>query len=109
MHKEILALKARAKDAEDRLETLHGTEGEIQKLKDEKQQWLIEREEKDHKIRDLHIKASIAQKQMIESEEETRHRQQEILTAMESVKKVDQTLAANDTAWQAKMAKLETK
>ena len=104
-----MALKARCSAAEDRLETMVALEAEVKTLRERHAEWVIEREDRDHRIRDLHLKLSIAEKKATETEAEEQQRQEEMFSQLEKAKKVDQTLAMNDTQWQAKLAKAETR
>jgi len=109
LEKTIMALKARCSSVEERLETMHELEAEVKELWQEQQEWSIEREQRDHRIRDLQLKLSISDSKALENEAEDRERQQAMEQKLLEIQKVDQTLAANDTQWQARLAKNETR
>lgn len=100
-----MALKSRCSSAEERLETMHDLETEVKTLREKHTEWTIEREDREHRIRDLHLKLAIAEKKATESEADDRERRESLESKLGQVKKLDQTLAANDEKWQAKLAR----
>jgi len=107
MEREMMALRSRAKEDQERVELMDMLEKEVITLRDERVEMVRVMEEKDHKIRDLSIKHQIMERKNQDIEDLSTARQTELDDIMANCRKVEQTLKDNDAAWAKKAVMAE--